>query len=113
MASLLQPQDDTDPNTATPSTSSGGADPSGATVPGTATPQSVNSQTANQQDVSQIKDLNQNVDFSPLLDYVRGQGTTARNAINTAQTDFNTQLGNFTPFGDTEKNTLTSVIGGL
>jgi hypothetical protein len=125
MASLLAPQDDekgTDTNV-----SGGGS--SGQTTPGTGdsttptgtggggtqnqqTSQAINNQTSNQQDVEQIGSLNQGVDFSPFINYVQGQGQTAKGAINQAKSDFDTSLGTFGTFGTKEQGQLGDVLGG-
>lgn len=124
MAALLS-DDDLDPTTgtttaATPtntSTSSGG-NAAGATslsAPSTSTPSpsTVNDQTANQDDTAAITGLNQNVDFSPLVNYVGNQGTQATNAINSANTNFQNTLGaGLGTFGQTQQSALDAAING-
>lgn len=111
MASLLKDDELVGPaattNTNT-STSTGTPDTGGATAPNAP----VNAQTANQNDIAAITGLNQGVDFNPLLDFVRGQGTSARNAVGSANTDFTNSLGSFSGFGDSDRNTLNSAING-
>lgn len=133
MASLATNNDDDDdevgqaqgganPVTSTPNTTTagGGASASsgtggtGGTAP-TTQPTSgsgTQGQSQNEQDVGKIETANSNVDFSPLLNYVSNQGTQARNAISTADNNFQTGLGSFSPFGSSDQTTLNSVLSG-
>jgi len=118
MASPLNPLDDAaiptiaNLNTATSSPSTSTA--SGASGASSASSGTTNPQTpvAQQASPGQIASLNQTFDFSPLTNYVQGQGTAARNAITGANTNFQSQLGTFNPFGADAQNTLSAVING-
>lgn len=124
MAALLNPLDETTnaaaPATANTSTAGGSSGavagsttgPSGAQAAPTGTQAGVDSGSANQTDPGKISALNQGFNFSPLLDSVRGQGTAARGAINTANTGFNAGLGATPTFGNNQQNTLLGVING-
>lgn len=119
MAALLN-QDDQDANTNTAGGASGAVAVAGSTstpasgsvAAPTAPPSATNRTTSNQQDQNQIVGLNQGFNFSPLLDTVRTQGTSARNAVNAASANFTNSLGPTPTFGSSQQNTLSSVING-
>lgn len=117
MAALQNPLDDptTTGTTNTDTAGGSGSNTTGATGAGaTGNPvaPSVAPDSPNVQDASKIGSLNQSFNFSPLLDTVRGEGTSARNAIDTANTGFNTGLGAQPIFGAAQQNTLSKVIDG-
>lgn len=115
MASLLQPADPTDPNntvsTSTSSGSSAGASPSinSAIIPTAPAAQAAPNP---QQDTQQAINLNSGFNFQPLLDFVGNDGTAARNTINSTNSQFQSGLGTFNPFGTQDQTKLNSVLDG-
>jgi hypothetical protein len=123
MASVLNPNTDDENQQAqgtvntTTSAGGGGAGPTAGTTGTTGTPVAqapagVSPQTATQNDVAKITAANQNIDWSPLVNYVAAEGTNAGNAINTANTNFNNTLGTFSGFDQNAQNQLASVLKG-
>jgi hypothetical protein len=131
MASLLNKDDPADvtqsTTTATPTTVSTdtASGTSGATSGGTGTGGSATTVTNNingnasqpvtsspQEDTQKAVSLNQNLDFSPLLNTIQSQGTTARNAVGYENNQFNTRLGTTPTFGTDQQNLLSSVLQG-
>lgn len=111
MANVLQDGDDLNSTTAgstgTPTTVNASA--SGGTTSLSPTGSTSAMPKVSQQQIGQ---LNQGFDFSPLMDTVKQQGTAAKNAIDTAQNNFTTALGDKPVFGADQQNTLNQVLGG-
>lgn len=120
MASILDPLVDDSTKSASTDTSTAqgaGASPTAGstagTVPGatnTATPST--STTDPQGAATQAQQQNQGFDFSPLTQMIQGQGTTARNAIGSANDTFQTGLGAAPAFGAQQQGVLDSALTG-